>query len=189
MHAAMLILRVVVGLLFIGHGTQKLFGWFGGPGLDGATGFMRALGYRPARPHAVAGGLSEAVGGSLLVLGLATPLAAAAIIGVMVNAIATVHGTKGLWVTQGGYEYNAVLIAACLAIATGGAGAWSLDEAFGWDLHGAGWGLVALVVGFAGAAITLATRRPEEATAGAEADLRAEEQAEERPAHQHRRAA
>jgi putative oxidoreductase len=181
METAMLILRVVVGLLFVGHGTQKLFGWFGGHGIEGTAGFLQSLGYRPARQHAIAGGLAEAVGGALLVVGLATPFAAAAIIGVMINAIATVHGTKGLWVTEGGYEYNAVLIAACVAIAIGGAGAWSFDEALGWELHGAWSGILALVLGFGASALTLATRRPEQATAGAETDLQAEE-------HHHRAA-
>jgi putative oxidoreductase len=175
MTTSMLILRVVVGLLFVGHGSQKLFGWFGGHGIEGTAGFLESLGYRPARQHAIAAGLTEALGGALLVIGLATPFAAAAIIGVMINAIATVHGTKGLWLTEGGYEYNAVLIAACVAIAVGGAGVWSFDEALGWNLHGAWSGVLALVLGFGASALTLATRRPEEATAGAEADLEAEE--------------
>jgi putative oxidoreductase len=185
MDTAMLILRVVVGLLFVGHGTQKLFGWFGGHGIEGTTGFLHSLGYRPARRHAVAAGATETIAGALLVIGLATPLAAAAVIGVMVNAIATVHGTKGPWVTEGGYEYNVVLIAAAVVLAIGGAGAWSADEQMGWNLHGVWWAVLALVLGVGASMVTLAQRQPEEATAGAEADL----QAEEHEAHDARRAA
>jgi putative oxidoreductase len=175
METSMLILRLVLGLLFVGHGTQKLFGWFGGHGLEGTAGFMRSLGYRPGRDYAVAAGLTEAMAGLLLVVGLGTPFAAAALIGTMVNAIATVHGTKGLWITQGGYEYNAVIIAAATAIAMGGAGVLSFDEALGWELHGGWWALFALALGFGTAAVTLSKRNPEEATAGAEADLEAGE--------------
>jgi putative oxidoreductase len=175
METAMLILRVVVGLLFIGHGTQKLFGWFGGHGLDGTAGFMRSLGYRPGHPHAVAAGLTEAMAGLLLTVGLGTPFAAAAVIGVMLNAIATVHGTNGLWITSGGYEYNAVLIAVAVAVATGGAGVLSFDEALGWELHGPWWGLAALVLGGASSAAVLSQRQPEAATAGTEPALEAED--------------
>jgi putative oxidoreductase len=168
MDFAIVVLRLVVGLLFVGHGTQKLFGWFGGPGLDGTEGMMRSLGYRPARGHAVLAGATEALAGLLLVLGLLTPLAAAGIIGVMLNAIGTVHGTKGLWVTNGGYEYNLVLIVAAFSIATSAAGV--------------GGGILALVLGAGGAGIALRLRRPDEATAGAEVDLQAEEAEEHRQA-------
>src|SRR5205085_8099803 len=87
MDVGMLILRLVVGALFIGHGTQKLFGWFQGHGLEGTAGFMESLGYRPGKRYAALGGLAEAGGGALLVLGLLTPLAAALIVGMMLNAI------------------------------------------------------------------------------------------------------
>jgi putative oxidoreductase len=192
MDLAMLLLRVVVGVLFVGHGTQKLFGWWGGPGLDGATKMMGALGYRPPRQHALLSGLTESIGGSLLVLGLFTPFAAAAIIGVMVNAIAAVHGSKGLWITQGGYEYNAVLLTAVLAPAIAGAGDASLDHGLGWDSN-IWWGMFALLLGIIGGCAVLATRDTSEATIGAEQDLREAEQdqageARGRP-RQHRRAA
>jgi putative oxidoreductase len=186
MDLAMLLLRLVVGLLFVGHGTQKLFGWFGGHGVEGTAGFLFQLGYRPARTHAVAAGFSEAVGGALLALGLFTPLAAAAIVGVMVNAIASVHGTKGPWITEGGYEYCLVMIVGALAPAIGGAGSASLDHAMGWSGGGVGWGLFSLLLGVIGAGCVLATRETEEATAGAEADLQAQDR-QDRQAH--RRAA
>lgn len=188
MDLAMLLLRVVVGVLFVGHGTQKLLGWFGGPGLDGATKMMDALGYRPARPHATLAGLTESVAGALLVLGLFTPFAAAAIVGVMINAIATVHGRKGVWITQGGYEYNAVLIAAVLAPAFAGAGDASLDHGLGWEGNG-WWGLFAVLLGAIGGCAALATRNTEAATTGAEQDLREEEREERHQVRHQRRAA
>jgi putative oxidoreductase len=94
--------RAVIGGLFIGHGTQKLFGWFGGPGLEGTEQMMGALEMRPTRTNAIAAGLSESVGGALLVLGAATPAAAASLIGTMTTAIHKVHRPNGPWVAQGG---------------------------------------------------------------------------------------
>lgn len=116
--------------------------------------------------------MGEAGGGLLLLLGLATPLAAAAIVGVMLNAIASVHGTKGPWVSDGGYEYNVVLMTAALVVALAGAGEWSLDAAIGWDPAGTAWGLAALSGGLFAAGAALWCREPDEATAGTESDLR-----------------
>src|SRR2546423_6955183 len=103
-------LRVVVGLLFVGHGTQKLFGWFGGYGLAGTAGFFEGIGLRPGRVHAAAGGLAEAGGGALLALGLLTPIGAAAIVAAMTVALIVVHFSKGVWISDGGYEYHPGLI-------------------------------------------------------------------------------
>jgi putative oxidoreductase len=150
MEIGLLVIRVVVGLLFVGHGAQKLFGVFGGHGLKGTAGFMESLGMKPGRRHALAAGLGEAGGGALLALGLLTPLAAAAIIAVMVVAIATVHIHNGVWNTDQGYELNLVYIAAAFAVATVDAGQWSLDHALGLDLTGAGWGFAALAAGLLG---------------------------------------
>jgi putative oxidoreductase len=111
-----LLLRILVGGLFIGHGTQKLFGWFGGHGLEGTSGFFDSLGLKPGRRNAIAAGSAEAGGGALLASGVAVPLAGAAITGTMATAIRHVHGSKGPWNTEGGWEYNAVLIAATLAV-------------------------------------------------------------------------
>src|SRR3954471_16172016 len=91
-------LRFVIGPLFVGHGTQKLFGWFGGHGLDGTGGFFESLGLKPGRANAIAAGASEAGGGALLAAGVAIPVAAAAITGTMVTAIRHVHAPKGPWV-------------------------------------------------------------------------------------------
>jgi putative oxidoreductase len=87
----LLVLRLLLGGLFFGHGMQKLKGWFGGHGLEGTGAFFESLGMRPGRQHALAAGASEAGGGVLLALGLATPAAAAGITGVMTTAIRTVQ--------------------------------------------------------------------------------------------------
>lgn len=158
MDIGLLLLRVVVGSLFFGHGTQKLFGWFGGHGLDGSAGFLRTLGFPRSRFWAGVNGLTEAGAGVLLALGLLTPFAAAAIIGVMIVATITVHWSKGVWNTSGGYELNLVMAASAAALAFVGPGTYSLDAALGTLLAGAGWGLLALGVGVIAATITLATR-------------------------------
>ncbi len=143
-------LRVLVGALFIGHGTQKLFGWFNGGGLEGTSQAFDSMGLKPGKATAIAAGMSEAGGGTLLVTGAATPAAGAALIGTMSQAIRTVHGSKGPWVSDGGWEYNAVLIAVVLAIVQHGPGRFSLDEATGANLDGFGWALAALAAGLAG---------------------------------------
>lgn len=150
MDLALFALRIVVGLLMAGHGAQKLFGSFGGHGIAGTGQFFESLGLRPGQRHARVAGLGEFAGGLLLALGLLTPLGAAAIIGVMTVAILTVHGPKGPWVTDGGYEYNLVLITIAFALASAGPGGWSLDRALGLDSGGEGWGLAALAAGVLG---------------------------------------
>src|SRR4051812_30112144 len=116
------LLRTVVGGLFIGHGAQKLFGWFGGHGPEGTGDFFDSLGLRPGRRQALAAGAAGAGGGALLALGFLTPLAAAALTGTMATAIRKVHGPKGPWVTDGGYEYNLVLATVALALTADGPG-------------------------------------------------------------------
>jgi putative oxidoreductase len=148
---ALLLLRLIVGLLFVGHGAQKLFGVLGGTGIKGTAAGFEQMGLRPARLHATAAGCAELGGGLLLALGLLTPLAAAAIIAVMVTAIITVHARNGLWNTEKGFEYNLVLIAAAFAVVGTGPGAWSLDHALGLDLSGTEWALIALLAGVLGA--------------------------------------
>ena len=151
MELALLVLRVVVGLLFMAHGAQKLFGMFGGHGLEGTAGFFeQGLGLKPGRVHATGAGAAEFAGGLLLLLGLFTPFGAAAVIAVMTVAIATVHWTKGVWSTEGGYEYNTVLMAVAFALAGAGPGNWSLDHALGFHLNGTVWALAALGGGVLG---------------------------------------
>ena len=147
MDPALLLLHVVVGLLFVGHGAQKLFGAFGGHGLDGTGAFFESLGLRPGRLHALAAGASELAAGVLLTLGLLVPLAALLLVATMTTAIVTVHASKGPWATDGGYEYNLVLILVALVFAGAGAGAYSLDALLGLDLAGTAWALGALLLG------------------------------------------
>jgi putative oxidoreductase len=147
-----LLLRGTVGGFFIGHGAQKLFGAFGGHGLKGTGQFFESLGMRPGHVHATAAGLAETGGGAAILLGAETPLAAAGIIGTMLTAIHRVHFKNGPWSTNGGYEYNAVLIAAVTLLAEIGPGPISIDRLRGVDHSGAAWGLAALGLGAAGAA-------------------------------------
>jgi putative oxidoreductase len=146
-----LLLRLTVGGFFFGHGTQKLFGWFGGHGPDATAQMFESLGMRPGRRNALAAGVAEAGGGAALALGLATPLAAGTLTSVMLTAIHRVHLKNGPWVTNGGYEYNAVLIAAVLALAEVGPGDISLDHALGTERSGPGWALLAAAMGGIGA--------------------------------------
>src|SRR5690348_980300 len=106
MDIGLLLLRLAVGLTLAAHGTQKLFGWFGGYGLDGTGQFLETIGFRPGRRAALKAGLVETGGGLLLALGLLTPLAAALVVSDMFVAAVSVHLKNGFFVTSGGYEYN-----------------------------------------------------------------------------------
>ena len=148
--------RAVIGGLFIGHGTQKLFGWFGGPGRSGTEGMMESLQMRPAKLHATLAGVTETAGGAMLVAGLGTPLAAAGLTGVMTTAISKVHLPNGPWAANGGWEYNAVIIAALTALVETGPGALSLDHYLGRERKGTLWALTALAAGVGTAFATMA---------------------------------
>jgi putative oxidoreductase len=128
MRLGALAIRAVVGPLFIGHGTQKLFGWFGGHGVEATGGYFEQLGLRPGKRHAIAAGTAEALGGALIALGFLTPVGATLISGSMVTAIRKAHARNGPWVTNGGYEYNLVLLATMVAITENGPASPSLDE-------------------------------------------------------------
>lgn len=130
MDLALLMLRVVVGLLVASHGAQKLFGTFGGPGLHGASGFLHAQGFRPARLWAFMGSASEFVGGLLFALGLLNPLGSIGIAAAMLVAITKIHWPK-VWVSQGGFEYALVMLTAAVAVGIAGPGAFSLDAWLG----------------------------------------------------------
>ncbi len=150
MELALIALRIVVGLGFAAHGAQKLFGSFGGHGIDGTAGFFEQIGLRPGRAHAIGAGTAEFAGGLLIAAGLVTPFAAAALIGVMVAAVLTVHLKNGFFVTENGYEYNLTLAAVLFALAGIGAGEWSLDNAIGLNVAGTEWALAALAAGVLG---------------------------------------
>ncbi|MGM1022555.1 MAG: DoxX family protein [Bacillota bacterium] len=125
--SGLLLVRLVVGLLLVGHGAQKLFGWFGGYGPKGTGGWMESVGIKPGVFMAVSAGLMELLGGALFALGLLTPLAALFITVTMLGAIFKVHGQNGIWATANGYEYPLVLIAVVVGIALTGAGSYSID--------------------------------------------------------------
>ena len=158
MNIGLLVLRIIVGLYFVGHGAQKLFGVAGGYGLKGTGEFFDQMGIRPGRLNAFAAGAAELGAGVLLVLGLLTPLAAALVTAVMIVAIATVHLSKGIWTADGGFELNLVYIAVVFALAGVGAGDWSLDHALGLDIAGTDWAIGALGIGILGAIGPLARR-------------------------------
>jgi putative oxidoreductase len=160
----LLILRVVVGLILAGHGAQKLFGWWGGQGMDGWTQMVAKLRIRPAQPWAWVAALAEFGGGILLALGFLSPLGNLAIAGSMLVAIATVHLARGFWVTKGGYEFNLALLAAVAALALTGPGAYSLDAALRIHLPEPLTLLVGTILLIVGVAVTLATRSPQAQT-------------------------
>ena len=158
METGLLLIRIVLGVVFAAHGAQKLFGWFGGFGIAGTGGWLASMGFRPARLHATVSGLSEFGGGLLLAFGVLTPLGAAAVAGVMIVAIATVHVPNGFFNTAGGYEFNLTLVVTALALAFTGPGRYSLDRALDLSLAGTQWGLAAVAVSVVTAGAVLATR-------------------------------
>ncbi|GAA1447201.1 hypothetical protein GCM10009617_30510 [Leifsonia poae] len=144
-----LLVRIVVGGVFVGHGLQKLKGAFGGPGLEGTEKMVASMDMEPAPLQARAAALSETIGGAALIAGAATPAASAALIAAMTTAIRKVHWKNGPWNSNGGFEFNAVLIAVATALATDGPGIFSVDAAFGKKRWGIVGGLFALGGGVA----------------------------------------
>jgi putative oxidoreductase len=157
MQVGLALLRMIVGGLFMGHGLQKLAGWFGGYGLEGTGQFFESsLNLRPGKAHAAAAGAAETGGGALLAAGLDTPLGAAALSGTMITAIRKVHAPKGPWNSDGGYEYNLVLLAIVFALSDIGPGKLSLDAALGRERKGLQWALGQLAAGAIGSAMGIA---------------------------------
>jgi putative oxidoreductase len=167
-----LFLRLVIGGYFFGHGTQKLFGWFGGHGIDATAGMFESIGLRPGKRHATAAGIAESAGGAAVLAGAATPLASSVLIATMITAIHRVHLRNGPWVTDQGYEYNLVLIAALAALAEVGPGSPSIDGLLGTEKSGTKWALLALALGVIGAegAHVAAEAAPAPEPAAADAD-------------------
>jgi putative oxidoreductase len=158
MSYGLLLLRVVVGLAFVGHGTQKLFGWFGGYGPQGTGGFFASQGYRAGVVMAVAAGLCETVGGTLLALGFATPLAGTLLAIVMINAIGSVTLKRAFML---GSELEIAFLTIAVSLAATGPGRFSIDRAIGWDdnISGVWWGVAALVSAAIVSAVTLTLAR------------------------------
>jgi len=161
MDLGLLLLRLVAGLSFAAHGTQKLFGWFGGHGLAGTGGFLEQLGFHPGKRAALMAGLAETVGGLLLMLGAVTPLAAVLIVSVMLVATVAVHWTKGYFAHSGGYELPLLYMVTALTVVLMGPGRFSIDAGVGREYAGLGWTVASWVVGAAGAVLQLASRHQE----------------------------
>jgi putative oxidoreductase len=159
MDVALLVLRVVIGLYLIGHGTQKLFGWFGGPGIAGTQGMTSSMGFKPPQVWAWAVMAAEAGGGLLLVLGLLNPLGSLGIIASMLVAIATVHLGKGFFSATGGPELPVTNVAVAVAVAIAGAGRFSLDSLFHIALPEPLLGIIFAVLTVAAVAAALISRR------------------------------
>lgn len=153
----LLLLRLGTGGVLAAHGAQKLFGWFGGHGIEGTGQFMESVGYSPGKASATAAGLAEAGGGALLALGLATPAAGAAAAGAMAGASA-VHAPNGFFNAEGGFEYAATLGLAATGLAVAGPGRLSLDHAIG-HVFDRGWMVpAALAVTAAATAVVMGAR-------------------------------
>jgi putative oxidoreductase len=141
-----LLLRLGIGLTMAAHGTQKLFGWFGGPGLAGTEAFFTARGYPLGGVMAVVAGLTELFGGLGLAVGLLTPLAAAAVVGTMINAVA-VKSTSGFFAPTG-FEYELTLAISAAALALTGPGRIAVDRFLPTvRAHRIHYGLAALLAG------------------------------------------
>ncbi|BCJ87245.1 DoxX family protein [Effusibacillus dendaii] len=125
MSAGLLIIRLIVGLTFMGHGAQKLFGWFGGYGLKGTGGWMESIGFKPGVLMAALAGIAELLGGLLLASGVWFTLGAALIVITMLGAI-PVHIKNGYWADKGGFEYPFILIAIAVGLALIGPGGYTL---------------------------------------------------------------
>lgn len=154
----LLIVRVVVGGLFVGHGIQKLSPRLDGDGLDGTAGFLAQLGFPAPKAMAALTGLSEIGVGALLVAGLWLPVAAAGIVGLMVNAAVTVHAGNGLWAQNGGYEYPLVLAMLATALAFSGPGRISIATELGVTISGPVAAVLAVGAGMTSALLALGMR-------------------------------
>ncbi len=153
----LLLLRLALGVTMALHGAQKLFGWFGGPGLDGTGQFFTMSGYPSGRTMAVVAGLSETLGGLGLVIGLLTPLAAAAVVGTMINALAVKWG--GGFFAPKGVEYELLLTAGAAALALTGPGRYAADRLLpALRAHRLVYGFAALVLGVVAAGGVLLVR-------------------------------
>ncbi|MDX6475424.1 MAG: putative oxidoreductase [Gaiellaceae bacterium] len=160
MSYGLLFLRVVIGLVFFAHGAQKLFGWWGGGGLQGTKGWLGKMGFRLPAAMALLVALSES-SGLLFALGFLTPFAALFMASAMVVAIGSVHWNNGFWNGSKGYEFNLALIAPAVAVAATGPGRFSVDRALGWDdnLSGVVWGAGVLALALAGGLFVLTALR------------------------------
>ena len=155
----LLLLRADIGGLLAGHGAQKLFGVFGGGGVQGTSKMMEKMNLRPGEPWALLAGASEFGSGVLMALGLLSPLGPIASAGPLMTAWAEMHGDKPIWSTKGGGELALLYLAGAAALGLTGPGRYSADEALGVEVPNAIVGLTALGVA-AGLAATLLAAEP-----------------------------
>lgn len=154
----LLVLRLALGLTMAAHGSQKLFGWFEGPGLEGTGMFFESLGYPSGETMALIAGVSETFGGLALVIGLFTPLAAAAVFGTMLNAIVAVHWDGGFF-SPDGVEFALILAAGAVALALTGPGRFAVDRMLPvLRTHRLSYGAAAVLLGAVVAGLTLLIR-------------------------------
>jgi putative oxidoreductase len=155
----LLLLRLGVGGTFLGHGLQKVFGLWGGPGIDGFAQFLQASGFAQSLTLAWVTGIGELVGGAFVILGAVTPLAAAGLLGIMINVVllklgngfflSSPSGANGL----GGFELEFVLGLSAAALVLAGPGRIALDNGRAWHRRPASWGVLCLVIGVAAAVL------------------------------------
>ncbi len=166
MNSGLLLVRLILGGYLAAHGTQKLFGWFGGHGLGGTGGFMESLGFRPGKLFALAAGLCEAGGGLLVLLGFLGPVGPGLIVVAMVVAMGSVHWKNGFFATANGIEMPLAWATCAVAVAFTGPGRYSLDAALGIALSSP-WSVRAvLVIAVLLAFANLLVRRPPAAAKG-----------------------
>jgi putative oxidoreductase len=159
--AGLLIVRLVVGLLMAAHGSQKLFGWFGGHGIAGTGMYFESIGFRPGPLFARIAATSEVVSGLLIALGLLGPVGPALMLSVMIVAAVSVHWKNGLFATSNGIEVALFYATAAVGLALIGFGSYSLDALLGMQsLYTPTWAFVALAIGIAGGIGNLLARRP-----------------------------
>jgi len=155
---SLLLLQLAAGLTFAAHGAQKMFGWWGGPGLAGWEAAMERMGFRPARLFGLTSALIELVGGLLLAVGFLTPLVAAVLIAQSVVIIGQVHWSHGFFNTRSGFEFPLLLAVSVAAIGLAAPTPVSVDAATGFALEPAGI-VVLLIAGLAVGLVTLAVPR------------------------------
>ncbi len=165
MDTGMLLIRVTVGSLLLGHGAQHGLGWFGGYGAEGTGTWLEGFGFRGGKRWAILLGASEIAMGLLFFTGFLIPVAAAGIVGVALAAGMTDHAPHGLWIWKSGYEYVLTLGVVAVAVVFAGPGAVSVDDLLGLGLSGTGWGLGAALAGLASGFGVLALREPKRTAA------------------------